>query len=32
MTKIFFSHNAEWSFKKLWKMIYAADANANVKE
>ena len=28
MTKIFFSNNAEWSFKNLWKMI-SADIKAN---
>ena len=26
--KIFFSDNAEWSFKNLWKMI-SADVKAN---
>ena len=27
-TKIFFSDNAEWSFKNLWKMM-SADVKAN---
>ena len=31
VTKIFFSHNVEWSSTNLWKMM-SADVKANIKQ